>query len=77
MAHSPLPAALRALGLILEASALRDIDLARRPVHVLPAPSTTVANPVNFRDTRRLIDTSYQLAAQWLAGDRVAASASG
>jgi NTE family protein len=73
MPRGPIPFALRAMGQVLDASVRRDVELAGCPVRVLPAPSAPVVNPVNFRETRRLIDTSYQLAAEWLARHRLTA----
>jgi NTE family protein len=73
----PLPLASRALGQVLGAIARRDVAAARGPVHVLPAPDSGARSPVDFRDTARLIDEGYRLAAGWLAGqpflDRVGA----
>ena len=40
---------------------------ARGVMHVLPAPASRTGSPVDFRDTARLIDEGYQLAADWLA----------
>src|ERR1700728_3438470 len=65
--RGPLPLAYHALGQILGAAARGDLAAARGPVHVLPAPSSRAASPVDFRDTSRLIDEGYRLAADWLA----------
>lgn len=64
----PLPQAHHALRQLLESSARRDIAAAHGVVHVLPAPSTRVVNPIDFHDTARLIDEGYRLATEWLAG---------
>jgi hypothetical protein len=45
-------------------------------VHVLPTPHSQAASLVDFRDTSRLIDEGYRLAADWLAG-HVTQSAAG
>jgi NTE family protein len=66
--RGPLPLAYHALSQILGSVARRDLAAARGPVHVLPAPSSRAANPVDFRDTSRLIDEGYRLAAGWLTG---------
>jgi NTE family protein len=73
--RAPLPLAFRALGQILDASARRDAALARWPVHLLPAPLSTANNPVDFRDTGRLIADGYALARRWLAAGAGAAGA--
>jgi NTE family protein len=69
----PLPLANRALSQVLSAVARRDLAAARGPVHVLPAPDSRAASPVDFRDTARLIDEGYRLATGWLAGHPVLA----
>jgi NTE family protein len=69
----PLPLANRALSQVLSAVARRDLTAARGPVHVLPAPDSRAASPVDFRDTARLIDEGYRLAAGWLASHTVLA----
>ena len=48
--------AYHALGQILEAAARRDAEPARGTVHLLPAPTSSASNPVDFRGTARLID---------------------
>ena len=65
--HRPLPQAYHALRQLLDAAARRDVAAAERPVHVLPAPTTRIVNPIDFRDTAQLIDNGYRLAADWLA----------
>jgi NTE family protein len=69
----PLPLANRALSQVLGAVARRDLAAARGPVHVLPAPDSRAASPVDFRDTARLIDDGYRLATGWLASHPVLA----
>jgi NTE family protein len=64
--RGPLPLAYHALSQVLGSVARRDLAAARGPVRVLPGPSSRAANPVNFRDTSRLIDEGYRLAAGWL-----------
>jgi NTE family protein len=65
--RGPLALAYHALGQILESADRRDLAAARGPVHVLPAPVSAATNPVDFRDTPRLIDEGYRLATAWLA----------
>jgi NTE family protein len=65
--RGPLPLAYHALGQILGAAARGDMAAARGPLHVLPAPNSQAASPVDFRDTSRLIDEGYRLASDWLA----------
>jgi len=69
--HRPLPLAFHALGQVLGSVAATNVAAARRPVHVLPAPSSQTTSPVAFRDTSRLIDQGYRLTARWLASPRV------
>ncbi|HSZ38703.1 MAG TPA: patatin-like phospholipase family protein [Trebonia sp.] len=69
----PLPLANRALSQVLGAIARRDLTAARGLVHVLPAPDSRAASPVDFRDTARLIDDGYRLATGWLASHPVLA----
>jgi NTE family protein len=66
--HGPMPLAYHALNQLLVLAARNDVAAARGPVHVLPAPASQAASPVDFRDTARLIDEGYRLAAAWLAG---------
>ena len=40
-------------------------DVGRRAT--LTAPTAWIVNPIDFRDTARLIDKGYRLAADWLA----------
>jgi NTE family protein len=65
--HRPLPQAYHALRQLLDAAARRDVAAAQRSVHVLPAPGTRIVNPIDFRDTARLIDEGYRPATDWLA----------
>jgi NTE family protein len=67
--RGPLPLAFRALAQVLDSVARGDVAAARGPVHVLPAPGTAAASPVDFRDTSRLIDEGYRLAVGWLESD--------
>ncbi|MGH3067550.1 MAG: patatin-like phospholipase family protein [Streptosporangiaceae bacterium] len=66
--RGPLPLAGRALSQVLGAVARYDLATAHGPVHVVPAPDSRAGNPVDFRDTGRLIDEGYRLATGWLAG---------
>jgi hypothetical protein len=68
--HRPLPLAFHALSQVLGSVAATNVAAARRPVHVLPSPSTRTTSPVDFRDTSRLIDQGHQLTARWLASQR-------
>ena len=65
--RGPMRLAFRALGQVLDSVARNDVAAAGGPVHVLPAPVSEATSPVDFRDTARLIDEGYQLAADWLA----------
>jgi len=65
--HRPLPQAYHALRQLLDAAARRDVAAAQRQVHVLPAPTTRIVNPIDFRDMAQLIDKGYRLAAEWFA----------
>lgn len=67
--HRPLPQAYHALRQLLDAAARRDVAGAQGAVHLLPAPSTRIVSPIDFRDTARLIDEGYRLATGWLAVD--------
>jgi NTE family protein len=64
--HGPLPLACHALSQLLEVAARGDVAASRGLVHVLPAPGSRATSPVDFRDTARLIDEGYRLAAGWL-----------
>lgn len=75
--RGPLPLAYRALGQILDSVARRDVAAARGPVHLLPAPRSPATNPVDFRDTSRLIDEGYRLAVGWLASQPLPAGVVG
>jgi NTE family protein len=66
----PLPLAFHALGQVLGSVAATNVAAARRPVHILPAPSSQTTSPVDFRDTARLIDEGHQLTARWLASQQ-------
>ena len=72
--RGPLAMAYHALGQILDASARRDVQAARGPVHVLPAATSAATNPLDFRETRRLIDDGYRLTQAWLT-ERIASLA--
>jgi NTE family protein len=65
--HGAAPVAFRALAHLLHHSTVGDLAAARGQVHVLPAPTTTRANPLDFRDARRLVDDGYRLTRDWLA----------
>jgi NTE family protein len=73
--HGPLPLAYHALSQILGLVARGDVAASRGLVHVLPAPDSTATSPVDFRDTARLIEEGYRLAAGWLAGHETQAAA--
>jgi NTE family protein len=66
--RGPLAMAYHALGQILESTARRDADAARGEVYLLPPATSPATNPLDFRETGRLIDDGYQLTKQWLAG---------
>jgi len=65
--RGPLAMAYHALGQILESTALRDSRAAHGEVHLLPAAVSTATNPLDFRETHRLIADGYELASGWLA----------
>lgn len=65
--RGPLPLAYRALGQILDAVAQRDIAAAHGQVLTLPSITSRATNPVDFRDTARLIHQGYAGANHWLA----------
>jgi NTE family protein len=69
-----LAMAYHALGQILDASARRDTLAASGSVHVLPAAVSAATNPLDFRETRRLIDDGYRLTQSWL-NDQIASVA--
>lgn len=69
--RGPLAMAYHALGQILESTARRDATAARGEVHLLPPAASAATNPLDFRETRRLIEDGYRLARDWLA-DRAA-----
>jgi NTE family protein len=71
--RGPLPLAYYALGQVLGAVARGDLAAARGLVHVLPAPTSQAASPVDFRDTSRLIDEGYRIASDWLSARAMSA----
>jgi NTE family protein len=73
--RGPMRLAFRALGQVLDSVARSDVAAAGGPVYVLPAPVSEASHPVDFRDTSRLIDEGYRLAADWLAAPAVPAGA--
>jgi NTE family protein len=64
--RGPLAMAYRALEQILEATARRDSLAARGVVHLLPPARSAATNPLDFRETARLIRDGYELATDWL-----------
>jgi NTE family protein len=64
--RGPLAMAYHALGQILESTARRDAKAARGEVHLLPPAASAASNPLDFRETRRLIEDGYRLATDWL-----------
>lgn len=66
--RGPLAVAYHALGQILESSARRDSLAAQGEVHLLPPVLSAASNPLDFRETSRLIREGYELATGWLAG---------
>jgi NTE family protein len=64
--RGPLAMAYHALGQILESTARRDAAAARGEVHLLPAASSPATNPLDFSETRRLIEDGYRMACRWL-----------
>jgi NTE family protein len=64
--HGPLAMAHRALGQILDSAARRDVGAARGPVHVLPTVPSAASNPLDFRETKRLIAAGYRAASSRL-----------
>lgn len=69
--HGPIAMAYHALGQILEGNARRDALAAVGEVHVLTPATSPATNPLDFRETRRLIQDGYRLAQQWLAAHPV------
>jgi len=65
--RGPLAMAYHALGQILDATARRDAAAARGEVRLLPAATSPATNPLDFRETRRLIADGYRLATDWLS----------
>ena len=72
--RGPLPLAYRALGQILDSVAQRDIAAARGQVVTLPTVSSRATNPVDFRDTARLIHHGYHVTAAWLTRPAMASA---
>jgi NTE family protein len=70
MPHGPVAHVYQALHQILDAASRRDIDGARGTVLVLPIARSRIVNPVDFRDTARLIDEGYHLGSDWLSQHR-------
>jgi NTE family protein len=64
--RGPLAIAYHALGQILDSTARRDSRAAQGEVHLLPPAMSTATNPMDFRETGRLIRDGYELAANWL-----------
>jgi NTE family protein len=73
--HGPLAMAYHALGQILDATAKRDTKAAQGVVHLLPATTSPASNPLDFRESRRLISDGYRLACGWLSSSPEAAYA--
>jgi NTE family protein len=71
--RGPLAMAYHALGQILESTARRDSQAAHGEVHLLPPTVSAATNPLDFRETARLIRDGYELAAGWLATQAAAA----
>jgi NTE family protein len=65
--RGPLAMAYHALGQILESTARRDAKAAQGEVHLMPPAASAATNPLDFRETRRLIEDGYRLATDWLA----------
>jgi NTE family protein len=65
--RGPLAMAYHALGQILESTARRDSLAAQGEVHLLPPATSAATNPLDFRETDRLIRDGYELAVDWLA----------
>lgn len=65
--RGPLAMAYHALGQILDSTARRDALAASGDVHLLPAATSPATNPLDFRETRRLIRDGYDLAGTWLS----------
>lgn len=72
--HGPIAMAYHALGQILDGNARRDALAARGEVYVLTPATSPATNPLDFRETRRLIEDGYRLARQWLAAQPSPAS---
>jgi len=64
--RGPLAMAYHALGKILDATARKDAGAAQGEVYLLPPAASAATNPLDFRETRRLIDDGYRLSADWL-----------
>lgn len=72
--RGPLPVAFLALGHIRDSLARSQVAAAQGTVHLLPAPAGRGGNPVDFRDTSRLISDGYRLATAWLASHSLQAA---
>ena len=73
--RGPLAMAYHALGQILDATARRDAAAAQGEVFLLPAATSPASNPLDFRETRRLIDDGHRLALDWLSRSEESVSA--
>ena len=52
-----------------------DVATARGQVHILPAPATASANPMDFRNSTQLIRDGYDSTTAWLRAHTAAACA--
>jgi NTE family protein len=68
--RGPVPLVFHAVSQLLDAVSRRDLALAAQPVHMLPAPLTRAGVPLDFRETRHLIDDGYHLTRRWLDDHR-------
>ena len=64
--RGPLAMAYHALGQILDSAARRDARAAAGEVILLPHATSSASNPLDFRETVRLIQDGYELATRWL-----------
>jgi NTE family protein len=62
-------ALVRAASQVLVRASYAEITHATADVRVLPTPTTASANPVDFRDSQRLMRAGHDLATRWLAGE--------
>jgi NTE family protein len=69
--RGPVPLAFRAMSQVLDGVSRRDLALATGEVHLLPAPLTRAGHPLDFQETRRLIEDGYRLSVEWLAQRRI------